>query len=200
MQQQIQHAIRVTIVAFVLVLAGALAPGASASAQGSVGRAGGCHAWPAVFRPVLSILSEGTVLVALPTYLPTFPHRVYAHANVLQPPLTYDAALSTRAGTGWPVPSGTTLLAIHGVAGKHGTSPRETRQVAGGKTIGLVHATHKLSAVWYDRAANVTYTVAVPISLGKQTLLRVAGSLTTGVLRAAPITAGQSASGFNACP
>jgi hypothetical protein len=182
-----------------VVLASLMAPPNVGSAQGGEARAGGCHAWAPVFRPVLGILGAGKVLVALPARVPGFSHRVYAHANVLNPPLTFDVALSTRAGNGWPVPLRTTLLAVRGVAGRLSAPGRSSKRVVDGKTLDVSPGTSRLrSARWYDRAANITYTVTLPARLGMPALLRVTGSLTPGALRKTPVTAKPVK--FNACP
>lgn len=180
-------------------LVGMMMPAGIGSARANPSRATGCRAWSPVFRPVLGVLGAGRILVALPTHVPHFGHRVYAHANVLKPPLTFDVVLSTRPGHSWPVPSRTTLLAVRGVAGPPAVPSGSTTVVVHGKRLDVLPVSRRMrSVLWHDRDANITYTVMLPSQLGKAALLRVASSLTPGALRKTPITAGPAR--FNACP
>jgi hypothetical protein len=201
MQRRTSRLIRTATAALLIGLAGAGMRAGSTSAESDPVATAGCHAWPQIFRPVLAQLSVSRIMIALPTYLPRSSQPVYAHVNVLNPPLTYDAVLSTRPGTGWPVPAGTELLAVHGSAGMTRLPARGyTKVVVTGRTIYLQSAPKETrSAIWRDRAAGITYTVTLPTRLGRSALLRVAGSLTTGRLRPAPITAGPGPSHFQAC-
>ncbi len=169
-------------------------------AHGTAAVTRGCHAWAPVFRPVLPNLSLGGILVALPTHVPRFKRRVYAHANVLNPPLTYDVALSTRPGAGWPVPLPMVLLAVHGTAGLVVPPAGSSTRVVGAKTLNLLPGSSRIRSVrWRDRAAHITYTVSLPARLGIPALLRVASSLTPAPLRRSPITDGTPIP-FNPCP
>ena len=191
--------VRTTTAALILALAAGTTPAASSSARGSATR--GCHAWAPVFRPVLTELSLAKILVALPASVPTFRQRVYPHANVLHPPLTYDAVLSTKAGTGWPVPARTVLLAVHGSAGISAPPSGSRAVVAAEKTLYVGSGSRQTrSSLWRDRAAGITYTLTLPTRLGRSTLLRVAASLTPGPLRPSPITVHPLRTGFNPCP
>lgn len=192
--------VRVASAVLVAALAGVAIGDGTGGAHGSAAKTRGCHAWAPVFRPVLSTLSVGRILVALPTHVPRFGHRVYAHANVLQPPLTYDVALSTQLGAGWPVPLRTTLLTVHGTAGLEVTPAGSSTHVVNGKRLTLLPGSSRIRLVlWQDRAAYITYSVGLPARLGIPTLLRVAGSLLPAALRRSPITDGTPIP-FKACP
>ncbi len=192
--------VRVALAVLVVALTGVVMGAGASSAHGDAARTRGCHTWAPVFRPVLSDLSLAGVLVALPTHVPHFGRRVYVHANVLSPPLTYDVALSTRAGTGWPVPVRTTLLTVHGTAGLEVPPAGSTTRVVGGKRLNLLPGSSRIrSVLWRDRAAHITYSVGLPARLGIAALLRVAGSLTPAPLRRSPITSGTPVP-FNPCP
>lgn len=197
--------------AFLVLAFSGVAPRAEAgSAAAMSGRAVGCHAWAPVFRPVLGILGAGRLLVALPAHVPHFGQRLYVHANVLNPPLTYDVALSSQPGHGWPVPVLSTVLMVHGSVGTSPPLKGWTKVVMGGKTLilppkGNQTGALKLparaasrSAYWEDHRANITYFVTLPARVGRAALLRTAASLTTGRLRRTPITAKPTR--FNACP
>lgn len=190
--------VRLASAVLVVTLAGVTI--GAGSAQVSAAQPRGCHAWAPVFRPVLSDLSLGGLLVALPTHVPRFGRRVYAHANVLQPPLTYDVALSTQPGVGWPVPLRTVLLTVHGTVGLKAPPAGSATRVVNGKRLTLLPGSSRIRLVlWQDRAAYITYSVGLPARLGRPTLLRVAGSLLPAALRRSPITDGTPIP-FKTCP
>ncbi|GAC1444382.1 MAG: hypothetical protein NVSMB52_03700 [Chloroflexota bacterium] len=159
----------------------------------------GCHAWAPVFRPILPILGAGQIQVALPTFVPWFGYRVYPHASVLLPPKTYRVSLTTspsnRSG------AGRLMLRIKGNAGKHmGALGRGVVVHSHHKTLHVHQVTHGLSSIiWYWKAGGITYTVSAPAHVPMALLLRVAESLTPGVLVRAPITSGPTPQ-YSACP